>query len=452
MELNIIDDENQYVFRPIHYLGSKLRLLEEIDEVVTRYDPSMGIVCDLFAGSGTVSRFLSSKRGVISVDIQGYSRVLAEALLLKPEVKIDSGKFIDQCTRDENTKKLHSCFKELLEYEEESFLKAEHGDFLQLALLIDKGSILDFERGNIQGVSEELSRTLCNAKSRLADNDFLLLPNAMMCRYYGGLYFSFRQTLEMDSILEVISKYEGNIKSILMAALLSTASEVVNTIGKQFAQPIQLFDKSGNIKERLFPKILKDRNLKIYDVFKYFCDYYQNIERSPFEHEVISTDFLTNNSFLRDSKIKIIYADPPYTRYHYSRYYHVLETMVLRDSPEVSLTDRGDKTKLSKGKYRVDRYQSQFCIASQAEAAFKRMFEVASSTGVPLILSYSPFDPTQAVSPRLQTINQLVDLAKEYYSSVEIISIDKFKHSKLNSTKNLLVTNSDAEVLICCRK
>ena len=43
------------VFRPIHYLGSKLRMVDEIVEAVDKVDPSKARVCDLFAGSGTVS-------------------------------------------------------------------------------------------------------------------------------------------------------------------------------------------------------------------------------------------------------------------------------------------------------------------------------------------------------------------------------------------------------------
>ena len=32
-----------------------------------------------------------------------------------------------------------------------------------------------------------------------------------------------------------------------------------------------------------------------------------------------------------DDDVRVIYADPPYTRDHYSRFYHGLETLSLRD-------------------------------------------------------------------------------------------------------------------------
>ena len=70
-----------------------------------------------------------------------------------------------------------------------------------------------------------------------------------------------------------------------------------------------------------------------------------------------------------------MYADPPYTRDHYSRYYHVLETMSLRDNPEVSMTmiRAGGSPRVSRGVYRADRYQSPFCIKSQAAGAFEEL-------------------------------------------------------------------------------
>ena len=58
-------------FRPIHYLGSKLRILGFLGKTVDELDASRGRVLDLFAGSGTVSSFLGHQRPVTSVDIQG---------------------------------------------------------------------------------------------------------------------------------------------------------------------------------------------------------------------------------------------------------------------------------------------------------------------------------------------------------------------------------------------
>ena len=79
------------------------------------------------------------------------------------------------------------------------------------------------------------------------------------------------------------------------------------------------------------------------------------------------------------------------------------------------------------------------------------MFAKVRELKVPLVLSYSPFDATQAVTPRLQTVDQLMDKAKQYFSDVLSISPGEFTHSKLNSSVKNFEANHEAEILILCR-
>ena len=64
------------VFRPIQYLGSKLRLLDSITEAVDDVSLRRGPNLDLFCGSGVVSRHLGRSRPMVAVDIQEFSRVV----------------------------------------------------------------------------------------------------------------------------------------------------------------------------------------------------------------------------------------------------------------------------------------------------------------------------------------------------------------------------------------
>ena len=79
------------VQRTIHYLGSKLRLLDPIRRVVASVAPVGQPMCDLFSGSGTVSLALASDWDVTSVDIQEYSRVLCNGLVNPPKNACDEG-------------------------------------------------------------------------------------------------------------------------------------------------------------------------------------------------------------------------------------------------------------------------------------------------------------------------------------------------------------------------
>ena len=81
-----IRDKNKDLYKPksfrtIHYLGSKLRVLEFIKKVVDEIDPECNGICDLFSGTGSVSQYFSNDRKVVSVDIQNYSNIICSALL-----------------------------------------------------------------------------------------------------------------------------------------------------------------------------------------------------------------------------------------------------------------------------------------------------------------------------------------------------------------------------------
>ena len=150
------------------------------------------------------------------------------------------------------------------------------------------------------------------------------------------------------------------------------------------------------------------------------------------------------------SNVSTIYADPPYTRDHYSRFYHVLETIALDDIPEISTVTMNGTTHISNGIYRKDRHQSPFCIKSKAPRAFEDMFSCIASSKRNLLLSYSPYDESKGSHPRVVTMQQLIKIAQRYFKNVEVVSAGYFTHNKLNSTEHFLAASNEAEVLIVC--
>ena len=113
------------------------------------------------------------------------------------------------------------------------------------------------------------------------------------------------------------------------------------------------------------------------------------MEAAQLAHKAVRSDY---SDYLSSSDFSegVVYADPPYTRDHYSRFYHVLETLALRDDPKISTNTAHGNTLPSRGFYRLSRHQSPFCIRSHAPAAFSALFSKVSSKGLPLVLSYSP--------------------------------------------------------------
>lgn len=151
-----------------------------------------------------------------------------------------------------------------------------------------------------------------------------------------------------------------------------------------------------------------------------------------------------------DNDVKIVYADPPYTRDHYSRFYHVLETLCLMDFPKISKTKKNGTERLSRGLYREDRTQSDFCIKSRAPRAFDELFRLVSEKNKILVLSYSPYDKSKGTSKSCR--DWLIKwISKKYFTYVEIRSVGKFSHSKLNKSELHLEAEKESEVLIICR-
>ena len=103
--------------RSIHYLGSKLRMLEAIKESVDEVVTGEGAICDLFSGSGTVSKYFLQYRDVISVDIQKYSQVICEASM-QLLTEVPNINVILQDIKNHNVSSaLEDCIYELIEYE-----------------------------------------------------------------------------------------------------------------------------------------------------------------------------------------------------------------------------------------------------------------------------------------------------------------------------------------------
>jgi len=438
------------LFRPIHYLGSKLRLVDAIRGVLDSVDPSRGPACDLFAGSGTVSLALCQEREIVAVDIQEYSRVLCSALLnpRKPDAEVVSQlqRLALESTLNAN---LFWAIESLTEHEQTCVDQANHGQADPLCDLLEHGSLLAAQRKIPSTADRTLQRALKQSLERMEKVGLLDTRKSMVVRHFGGVYFSYRQAATLELILDAIHNFRDDHRDLLLAALLSTTSDVVNTVGKQFAQPIRPRSKTGLPKRHLITKIEQDRSLDVWEIYWNWLKRYQNLPTTAGIHRALRADY---RDALRDlgPSISVVYADPPYTRDHYSRFYHVLETLCFRDDPEVSTVNLGGIRTVSRGVYRENRHQSPFCIKSQAPAAFNALFKAVREKSIPLVLSYSPFAEATRARPRVLSISQIQTMAKKYYKSVELAPAGRIAHNKLNTTELNTGITYDAEILLAC--
>ena len=437
--------------RLLHYLGSKLRLLGPIREAMADVVSPSARICDLFAGSGTVSLSLGTEWDITSVDIQEYSRVLCNGLLNPPTEPMSTGRVI-QHAASEGTLREHLCYSlsGLIDYEQMCLHRAKDGNAGDLCDLVEHGSLLELhaECATLDG---KLKKTMQECWKRLRSKELCTGPETVITRHFGGIFFSWQQAIDLDALLTSIHKLDDDVRDYFLAAVLAVASDVVNTVGKQFAQPIKPRDVNRQPKHHLVRQMIRDRSMSVPEGFRERIRQFSALPKYNRNHQAIQGDY---RAILADRSIHFdaVYADPPYTRDHYSRYYHVLETMSLHDEPEVSTTmiRAKDNPRLSRGHYRIDRHQSPFCIKSQAPSAFEELFNGVASRRIPLVVSYSPYRTTTRNRPRLLTIEELNAIASRYFLNVEIRHVDGISHNKLNVSARNVAVDYPAEILLVC--
>ncbi len=438
-------------FRIVNYLGSKLRLLGPIKSAVGRVAPPGGAVCDLFAGSGAVSVALATDWTVTAADIQEYSRVLCSALLNPvSDTGRSQSELLTRASCSQLGRSLREALSDLVAYERACLRSSEAGDMEGLCDLMEHGSLLSAAAGGTAS-SERLGILMEDALARLRHRHLDEGAETVVTRHFGGTYFSWEQAIELDVLLAEVHAMDALSRDYFLAAVLAVASDAVNTIGKHFAQPVRPRSGDGRPKRHLVRKTVRDRSVDVIDAYRGWLHRLASLPRSSVRHESLRGDF---RDVLADSRLRFdaVYADPPYTRDHYSRFYHVLETMCLHDEPDVSTTMiRADgEAKQSRGSYRADRHQSPFCIKSQAPGAFDDLCRGVRARSIPLVLSYSPFKAAAGNRPRLLTVDQLLDITRRHFAHVALETVGGVAHNKFNLASRNVDVDYDAEVLFIC--
>ena len=101
--------------RVIQYLGSKLKILDEIKIEIDKITSEGEIVVDLFAGTGVVANYLAKDYRVIANDIQAYSSLITNVLVKGMNTKYSYEDLITSSGYKNNLKALKESFKDILE-------------------------------------------------------------------------------------------------------------------------------------------------------------------------------------------------------------------------------------------------------------------------------------------------------------------------------------------------
>lgn len=374
----------------IRYMGSKRGILDHIIPILLNERQSGKYVLDIMAGTHAIGYALKSSDSAIPVianDCQSYSAVIGKALL--------ENNTLTSITAEEAEKDL-----------QDSFLKNKH------AIL---------SRWSIQHITKNQYRTDISASNEAK----LVFPQiyALFTFYFSGVYFSVSQAIELDSLRYAIDKIaDENKKNVYLSCLLYAASYGSSSFG-HFAQP-----------RRVTKEVKKLQRRSIYTLFLKRLSFLQ-LTTSPVRNYVFNNTFddliMDKNFEVLKKSIGLVYLDPPYSSANYSRFYHLLETLIHYDFPENK----------HKGLYRNDRFISEFTKLSKVEDAFRKVIKFSYDLEANLVISYS--------NTGLLTENKIKRLCKEYYTRPLAVRSHKKIHH-LHSTQGNRKKNGVFELVITC--
>lgn len=390
----------------IRYMGNKRALASDVAAVCATLDPERPLV-DLFGGMCNVAGAVaSSERPVYVNDIQSYAELAARCLIASPKRTPHRGT-VETALRQGflcNRGALRKRFAEDLS-EEAGALASASPDQLTAAENEWRHAANDAE------VAAELAGLRKSPE----------FPYRLCALSFSWGYFGLEQAIDLDSLRFAIDEaMEEDRLSVADArwmrfALLQTASRIASSPG-HFAQYLRPTNPTATA------RILSYRSR---EVWAWFLEDVSTLRpygtvqwrRRNRVRRGEAVGFAGAAYDLLDGAPAIFYADPPYSKEHYSRFYHVLETLERYDYPKLS----------GAGRYRDDRFRSGFAVASLVEDSSRALFaRVASAEGV-LLFSYPS---TGLLSKRSASV---AGLLSDYFADVSLVVDRSARHSTLGS-------------------
>lgn len=389
----------------VSYMGTKKQLAPHVSDVARNL--KQGPLLDLFSGICAVGSELSKERQIWSNDVLLFPNLVAKVLFRVKDAVPDT----EQLSKDLrpfyelNYKKLQKKFQKSL--------KEEADAIAQKSIL----SIREFN-DNLPHVGN--SKLLDKERSSLRKTP-KRNPYRLFAIVFAGGYFGLQQSLQIDSIRYAIDT--ARQKKIItsdeekwcLVALCQAVSKCTASPG-HFAQYItpKQNNKSYYFKQRQID--VWKKWLEQFSTLSSIGDYTWRSKNKVFKGDALK---LLDKLRKSTSKPAIIYADPPYTDDQYSRYYHLYDTLIKYDYPKSH----------GAGRYRPDRFRSQFSLKSEVDDAFKGLIEKSAQLGADLIISY-PSAGCLSGSTR-----KILKLLKEHYTSAGIAQSLKHEHSTMGGSK-----------------
>lgn len=400
---------------PIRYMGTKRHIAHRVRSLVTDLEPE-GRVLDLFSGMGAVTESLAGVRSVVANDALSFTNVFARC------------RFRDQSRE-------HTVAAVL------DLLRSNYRDSVA-ALTAGNRDALRHEQRALEGSPEDLADYIRDAvvvatseaaaaKAVAARSATGMEHYKLATLYFGAGYFGLRQAIHLDSLRYAIDSLEADpapSRDWLLAAWLGAASTVVNAPGHtaQFLRPND---------QAAFSRIRRYWRRSVWEEFQDRLMELKPVGTSTWRrnNKVVNSDALDLLATGDMRGIGAVYADPPYTKDQYSRYYHVYETLYRYDYPDSH----------GAGRVRSDRVSTGFCLKTQVVQSFSDLFRHTAERGVPLILSY-PSGGLLGVAG-----SSVEELAAGVLNITKKVSFEA-RHSTLGASSGSTTKDATENLYVCC--
>ena len=348
----------QAIATPIRYRGTKRHMAHRVSNII-RDLGSRGRVVDLFSGMGCVAEALAGVRSVVTNDALSFTTSFARARFTAKKRSRTVAQAADS---------LKGRYRDHVGALSETYragLRAE-----QQAL--DEGP--DALREYLASARHVANSSWTKRKARAAALAKGSGRYSLTTLYFSAGYFGLRQAIQLDALRYAIDLVGGDDdRDWLLSAWIASAATLINAPGHtaQFLKPNTLvaFGRIKSLWRRSVWAEFQNRLIAIQPV---------GAQRWRDKNDVRNEDalkLLGSNSL---THVGAIYADPPYTKDQYSRFYHVYETLYRYDFPD----------SVGEGRVRSDRFSTGFCLKSEVEQSFASLFERVGELRVPLVLSY----------------------------------------------------------------
>lgn len=402
------------------YMGNKKRITGFIIESIFPYVSESSIFLDLMCGSGSMSQAFAKLGPTYASDAQEFCQLLAK-IQGSGFSKLKAQQVLKNITThyNQNFQALKNFYQEEIKMEEALYHKDwsdRNAVFSAYTKFFNQFSLYSSSFPTESKINTLILQYRANPKQ---------FPYCLFTLYFSNIFFGLLQCIQLDSLRYAIDQLNDEEKNWALGVLVVTTYQVSSNHAGHFAQPKKI--SPSNVLE-----ILSQREKSVYHEFsKRLLSLSEESERCKNEIKLVPGPWQNALSFAEEyiGKQAVVYLDAPYKRDEYSRYYHVLETLVKYDYPFSELNGR------MPSKQKGERFSTEFFtkVSAKIDSIFVQIIIRILKAGMICAWSYSN-------NGNASIINVLTSIKKLIPCRIHLYSVPYLHQSQRKNGRRLEVT------------